>query len=266
MSYISTNKQSFGLVAKDYKKFRGGYDDKLYKFLLSTISKKKDKNISILDLGCGVGNSTEPILRIARKLKVIASVFGCDPDVAMLKEARKSAKKNGLDITYILGSAEKIPFGKEKFDLVFSGAAFHWFANKKAMKEVKRVLKKNGVYFVFWTQSINEGKPVIGQELYKKYKWQGIPKELRDENNVRNFLRKSGFSKIKVLKIPFTETRTIAQTIGLMKTNSTYALLSQKDKKQFITEMTKAYKKELGNQKSVVKQEIRICYGFKVTK
>lgn len=263
MSYISTNKQSFGSVAKDYKKFRGNYDTKLYKFLLSLLAKKKNEKFSILDLGCGVGNSTEPLLEVAKKTKIQTEVFGCDPDIEMLKEAQKSAKKNKLNIKYLVGSAEKIPFEKEKFDLIFSGAAFHWFANKKAMREVQRVLKKNGVYVVFWTQSINDGQPVIGQELYKKYKWQGIPKEFREVEYVKKFLSKNRFLKVKTIKIPFIEFRTISETIGLMKTNSTYALLSNKDKKEFIKEMTKAYKKALGSKKSVVKQEIRICYGFK---
>ncbi len=263
MTYISKNKQSFGIVAKDYKKYRGSYNTKLYEKFFKTIGKSKGKIISILDLGCGVGNSTEPILLMAKKLKTVVSVMGCDPDNNMLIEARKSGKKNHLPIVYKKGSAEKIPFKKENFDVILSGAAFHWFATTKAMREIKRVLRKDGMYFVFWTQNIKSKKPTIGHELYKKYGFKGIPKDLRDPEFIKNIFMKNGFKKVNITKIPYTETKTINGTIGLIKTNSGYAVLSEENKNIFIKEMEKEYKKKLGKNKNILNQEIHICYGFK---
>lgn len=263
MPYISKNKSSFGLVSKEYKKYRGSYNTELYRLLFSHIKNKSTEPVSILDLGCGVGNSTEPILKMAKKLNIKVLVSGCDPDILMLKEAKASAKKNKLPITYIQGSAEKLPFENKQFDIIVSGAAFHWFATKKAMKKIQRIMKDGGFYFVFWTQNVKSKEPAIGQDLYKKYKWQGIPKELRDPKNVKELFTKAGFSKVTTAKIPYTETKTIAETIGLIKTNSTYALLSQQDRKIFIQEMTKAYAKALGKRKNILKQEIHICCGIK---
>ena len=199
MSYISTNKQAFGIVAKDYKKYRSSYNSKLYKYLISLVNNKKP--LSVLDLGCGVGNSTEPILKLINKS---SKVFGCDPDVKMLSEGRKSAKKHGLPIVYVQGSAEKIPFEKQFFDIVFSGAAFHWFATVKAMKEIKSVLKKDAVYAVFWTKQVDSG-PTIGSDLYMKYKWQGIPTQLREPEYIKNIFIKSGFKNVKNISIPYSE-------------------------------------------------------------
>ena len=133
MSYISTNKQSFGSVAREYKKYRGSYNTQLYKFIFSLL-KKDQKNVSILDLGCGVGNSTEPLYSMAKKLKLNSEIVGCDPDAQMLAQGRTSAKKNKLPISYIVGSAEKLPFKKDQFDFIVSGAAFHWFAKNKTLK------------------------------------------------------------------------------------------------------------------------------------
>ena len=218
----------------------------------------------MLDMGCGVGNSTEPLLKTAKKLKIKTSVVGCDPDEYMLKEARASAKKHTLPITYVQSGAEKIPFEKETFDVIISGAAFHWFATKKALTEIKRVLKKDGMFFVFWVLSVEDDMPTVGGELYKKYKWKGIPKELRDLDFVKGVFEKSGFANIQTTKIPFVEKKTIDEELGLLKTNSTYALSSPQDKKDFMQGMKKAYTEALGKKKMhTLNQEINICYGFK---
>jgi ubiquinone/menaquinone biosynthesis C-methylase UbiE len=263
MAQINKYKQSFGLVSKEYKKYRGTYTNGLYTLLFSLVKRRKRDTLTVLDLGCGVGNSTEPFLQMARKMKIPVSLVGCDPDERMLKEARISAKKNKLPIVYVLGKAEKLPFQKEQFDLVISGAAFHWFATKKAMGEVQRVLRKGGAYVAFWTQNIPDKNIIIGQALYKKYKWQGIPKGLRDPKNVRNVFIKAGFSKVKTMKTPYSERRTMDETIGLMKTNSSYALLSPKDKKIFEREMRKEYVKVLGRDSDTVEQVINVCSGIK---
>ncbi len=262
MTYISKNKQSFGIVAKDYKRYRGSYTSSLYEALFSLMLKKQDQ-VSILDLGCGVGNSTEPLLKTAKKFKIKTTIIGCDPDQEMLKEARKSAKQNMLPVAYVQGSAEKLPFEKESFDVIISGAAFHWFATAKAMKEIQRVLRKNGMYFVFWTQNIKSNKPTIGDEIYKKYKFKGIPQKLRDPKFVKDLFLKAGFLKVKIMKIPYTEKKTLGETIGLIKTNSGYAVLSSADKKKFIQEIEKEYKKALGNKQNLLQQEIHVCFGIK---
>jgi len=255
-------KQAFGQVAKDYKKYRGSYNKKLYEFLFSLMKEKKD--VSVLDLGCGVGNSTEPIARMARAKKTDVSVFGCDPDPLMLAEARKSAKKARLPIAYVEGTAEALPFGPSEFSAVTSGAAFHWFATPKAFREIKRVLRPRGFFFVFWTQHVGEKGPTVGIELYKKYKWQGIPHKLRESRYVKGLFVKAGFKKVRTTEIPLSSTFTIREIVGLIKTNSSFALLSPADKKIFEREMTKAYKTALGKKKRIVtREEIRICYGYK---
>jgi ubiquinone/menaquinone biosynthesis C-methylase UbiE len=262
MNYISTNKQVFGNVAKEYKKFRGNYNQKLFKLITSLLEKNKH-TISILDLGCGVGNSTEPLVKELKKMKTNFSIIGCDPDNEMLTVARKSALKEKLPITYIQGIAEKLPFIKNQFDLIFSGAAFHWFATKKALKEISTALNNGGIYLVFWTQNRPDKKPIVGAELYKKYNWKGIPKQWRDPQNVQNLLRESGFKNVQITTIPYTEKLTIPETVGLMKTSSGYALLSPAQQKEIVKELTKEYKHILGTKLNIIKQDIYVCYGAK---
>ena len=215
-----------------------------------------------MDIGCGTGKSTEPLLLEAGKRKV--SVVGVDPDEAMLREARLSAKKKKLSIEYIKGNAESLPFKRENFDCVISGTAFHWFGNKRAIKKIKTSLRERGIFFVFWTQRVRSNKPTIGSELYKKYKWRGIPRKFREQRYVCALLAEAGFKNVKKVTIPFLEKKTIPEIIGNLKTISSYVLMSSSAKKQFIKEITKAYERALGEKRyNVNKLELRICYGFK---
>ena len=231
----------------------------MYDLLFSLLP---DKEVKILDIGCGTGKSTEPIYDAAGKRKV--SVIGIDPDEAMLHEARLSAKKKKLPIEYVQGTAENLPFQENTFNAIISGAAFHWFGSKRTVAKINNVLKKNGVFVIFWTQFVKTNKPTIGGNLYEKYNWHGIPKKFRGQKYVAGLLREAGFKKVKKVSIPFTEKLTIPQVIGNLKTNSSYALMSPKIKQKFVQEMTAAYKEALGKDKYDVNNlQLRVCYGFK---
>ena len=247
-------------MAKEYQKYRRSYDSKIYKQLFSLLPKG---TLSILDIGCGTGKSTEPLLLKAPSRHI--SVFGLDPDISMLREAKISAARKKLAIKYLQGTAEKLPFVKRKFDAVITGAAFHWFGdNKRALKNIKNVLKPNGMFFIFWALYTRINHPTIGAKLYEKYNWKGFPEKFRKQFYVRKLLSGAGFKRIKTIKISFTEKNTISHAIGVLKTNSSYALMSPKDKAGFVREMTQAYKKALGKRKYITDNlETLICYGFK---
>lgn len=256
---FSDRKNSFGAIAKEYQKYRGTYNKKLYLLLSGLIKAHKNSKNKILDLGCGTGISTEPLIKVKG-----VEVFGCDPDIRMLKEARKSATKRKLPIKYVLGSAEKIPFEQDTFTTITAGAAFHWFASVKSVKKICSFLKEKGVFFVYWKVSIKGENPTIGKEIYKKWKWHGIPEKLRSPENVKVIFQKAGLKKIGTVRIPFVEKRTIEDSVGLIKTSSEYSLLSPTNRKLFVKELTLAHKKILGSKKIVtMKREVCVCYGFK---
>ena len=94
-----------------------------------------DTSERILDLGCGTGISTRQVAPKA------AAVVGCDPDSAMLQQAKSSGGKN---ITYMAGGATCIPGKDASFDGVTIFSAFHWFANSTAIAEIFRVLRPGG--------------------------------------------------------------------------------------------------------------------------
>ena len=253
----SDPKQSFGLFAQDYQKYRRSYDRKPYDLLFSLLPQK---DLAVLDIGCGTGKSTEPLLEFAKQ-KIL--VTGVDPDERMLHEARLSAEKKKLPIEYVQAAAENLPFATASFDAIISGAAFHWFGSKPTIEKIRALLRENGVFLVFWIQYVTMDKPTIGSEVYKKYKWKGIPKEFREQEFVSALLSESGFKNVKKETFSFSEKRALPEIIGNFKTNSSYAALSVEMREQFVEEMTEAYKIALdGKEYDENDLELRVCYGF----
>lgn len=254
---LKKHKKTFGNLAKDYTKYRKPYTSKVFKSFFSLLSKKSAK---ILDIACGTGKSTEPLIKRG------IEVFGVDHDERMIKEAKNQAKRKGLDISYAVAEVEQLPFEKEIFDAVTVGTAFHWFVNKKAIKEIARVIKPSGLVFIYWTlttKDISE-KDSVPASFYKKYKWERVPPKLRDLAHIKTFLEKNGFSDVSTVQIPFKHNDTIEDQVGLMKTASAYELLSPEDKNKFVKELTTIRKEGLGKRKYFTfEEEIQICYGYK---
>lgn len=95
----------------------------------------KNKNQSILDLGCGTGTLTLQLANFAD------TVIGVDSSANMIEKAQKQY----ADIKFMVCDALSLPFEKQ-FDVVFSNAVFHWIADHNALlNQVHKVLKSNGL-------------------------------------------------------------------------------------------------------------------------
>lgn len=89
-----------------------------------------DKPLKLaLDVGCGTGLSSVALKTISEK------VIGIDLSFEMLDQAQKTG-----GIEYIPASAENLPFGAGKFDLITISQAIHWIDKAKFFAEADRVL------------------------------------------------------------------------------------------------------------------------------
>jgi SAM-dependent methyltransferase len=254
---ISEHKKKFGSNAKDYTKYRKPYTGKVFDLFFSLVPTKSPR---ILDVACGTGKSTEPLVQKE------AQVFGIDHDPQMIEEAISQAKVKNLPITYSVADVEHLPFEKEHLDAVTVGTAFHWFVNKKSMKEISRVLKPKGLLFVYWTLTTKEipEEDEIPSSIFRAYGWEKVPPKLRNLEYIKSFFEENGFTEIKTLAIPFVYGTTVEERVGLLKTGSAYELLSPEDKQKFLKEVEDLLIKKLGSRSEFkLEEEIHICYGFK---
>lgn len=102
-------------------------------------------NHRILDIGCHNGIKT---ITLAQKSH---NVIGIDKDRYSLKQARLNAQRQNIrNISFLIHDVNKIlPFKTNSFDCVFLLAVLeHLEYRDLALKEIHRVLKKNGYFFI----------------------------------------------------------------------------------------------------------------------
>ena len=93
----------------------------------------------ILDVGCGTGYL---LGRLAARLPLAEVLAGIDPAPAMITVARAAAADR---LRFVVGTAERLPWPAESFDLVVSTTSFdHWADQRAGLAECARVLAPGG--------------------------------------------------------------------------------------------------------------------------
>jgi demethylmenaquinone methyltransferase/2-methoxy-6-polyprenyl-1,4-benzoquinol methylase len=108
------------------------------------------KPSQILDLGCGTGDLTISIARLAGQG---VQIYGLDYSLPMLELAKRKAAKAGIGITFKHGEATALPFADAALDCVGISFAFRNLTYKNRLcephlAEVLRVLRPGGRYVI----------------------------------------------------------------------------------------------------------------------
>lgn len=101
-------------------------------------------NESILEIGMGNGHFVKNIVNVDPTIKYT----GADYSELMVKEAFEKNKHlidKGRNVTFVNANIQHLPFEDNSFDKLFTVNTFYFWEDKKAaLKELKRVLKKDG--------------------------------------------------------------------------------------------------------------------------
>ena len=137
-------------------------------------------NVSVLDLGAGTGMMSELAYKCRQDLKLVA----VDPAEGMLKYAPEYLQTH-------IASAEDLPFDDDSFEVVMMGESLHHFRNTDlALKEVQRVLKKDGKLFIYdFDKSSFRGNVICQVE-----KLLGEPGHFYEPYALKSILESHGFS------------------------------------------------------------------------
>ena len=103
--------------------------------------------MDVLDVACGTGNAALPAARAG------AEVTGLDLVPDLLEGGRRKAADAGVEIEWVEGNAEELPFPDGSFDRVFSTFG-HMFAprHRQTADEMARVCRQGGVIGICcWT-------------------------------------------------------------------------------------------------------------------
>jgi SAM-dependent methyltransferase len=113
-----------------------------------------EPGMDVLDVACGTGNASIPAAQAG------ARVTGLDFAPALLEIARERAADAMVEIDFVEGDAQELPFEDGSFDRVVSTFG-HMFApdHERTAAEMKRVLRPGGaIAFACWTPEGSIGR------------------------------------------------------------------------------------------------------------
>ena len=106
-----------------------------------------EADMDVLDVACGPGNAAIPAARAG------ARVTGLDLVPELLEGGRRRAAAEGVEVEWVEGDAEELPFEASAFDRVFSTFG-HMFAprHRRTADEMTRVCRDGGTIAICcWT-------------------------------------------------------------------------------------------------------------------
>ena len=144
----------------------------------------------VLDVACGTGNATLPGARTG------ARVTGLDLTPRLLEEAQAAAQAEGLQVEWVEGDAEQLPFEDASFDVVLSTFGC-MFAPRHdvAAAEIARVLRPGGrIGICSWTPdgAIGEFFKTIGAHMPPPPEGVQPPPMWGTEDHVRELFADTG--------------------------------------------------------------------------
>jgi SAM-dependent methyltransferase len=137
----------------------------------------------VLDVATGTGNIAIPAAAAG------ANVVGLDLAPELLATARRRAEEEGVDVEWVEGDAEDLPFDDESFDLVLSAFGVQFAPRHEiTARELARVCRAGGtIGLVNWTPEGQVGElfKVLAGYLPPLPDYASPPPRWGDEEHVR---------------------------------------------------------------------------------
>jgi ubiquinone/menaquinone biosynthesis C-methylase UbiE len=124
----------FDGVAGLYEACRPGYPDHMVEFVVATAG--LDAGARVLEVGCGTGQLTECLAGFGFSLTAI------DIGPSMIDAAKR--RLEGSAVSFQVASFEDLDAAGASFDLIVSGAAFHWIDPEVRFAKSARLLRPGG--------------------------------------------------------------------------------------------------------------------------
>jgi SAM-dependent methyltransferase len=138
------------VVAQRYAEAR----PRLHDHVVALLAERIPAPDRALDMGCGTGLSTKPLISWARV------VVGVDVSEEML-----TARADDGDAHFVRARAERLPFRDDAFDLATAASAIRWFGSE-TIDEIGRVLKSTAWLVVYDVRFHSE---MVGEEAFTQW-------------------------------------------------------------------------------------------------
>lgn len=219
----------FDSIPDEFDKWRPRYCDELFTDLIEYA--KLDSSKTALEVGPGTGQATEPILKT-----------GCSYLAIELGENFSEFTQNKFraydNFQIVNADFETYDFGSDRFDLVFSAAAFQWIPEKIGYPKAYDILKSNGTFAMFMMRpDMRPGggytdEPLYSkiQEVYAKYFHPEIEYTCKLDYDARE---KYGFTNLECHQYHKTREYSADDYVSLIGTHSDHLTLQEPYKSRF---------------------------------
>lgn len=141
----------------DFEIWEGYYKIRYEEFKKFSCLFPEKKFSETLEIGCGIGFQSAFLSCLSDKVTASDVDYG-----GMIQHSRglelthKFIESTGIgNIDVINANAENLPFADEQFDFIYCSYSFQYVLNKNgALREIKRVLKKDGHFFCILPTSV----------------------------------------------------------------------------------------------------------------
>lgn len=149
------------------------------------------KDSVILDIGCGGGVNVKRFLDISKN-----KVYGIDYSELSVEKSRemnrKEIEKGRCEIRQ--ESVSEMSFKNDTFDIITAfETVYFWPDFENDLKEVRRVLKKNGI-FLICNEALLKKNDARQNEFIEL-----LDCKIYSESELTDYLENSGFSKVKTI-------------------------------------------------------------------
>jgi len=154
----------FDRVPEQFDKWRPRYCDELFVDLVEYAQLDSDK--TVLEIGPGTGQATEPVLRTGCSYLAIelSDIF---------TDLMQSKYRSYNNFQIVNADFEKHVFGNGQFDLVYSAAAFQWIPQDIGYRKVYNLIKSGGAFAMMFIRTdyktSNEALFAKIQSVYDKH-------------------------------------------------------------------------------------------------
>lgn len=135
-------RRKVGIARRFYRKILYSDIDRVYSKHFN-LKQKPRNGKKVLDVGMGFG------FDLITKYREGYDCFGFDNDRFRVAKTRNMFKKNGVHAKLKVGTATRIPFGRNMFDEVICHHVIeHVQDDRKILREIYRVMKKGGTLYL----------------------------------------------------------------------------------------------------------------------
>ncbi len=139
----------FSAQADAYRRSRPGYPEQLLGTLIAEAS--VNAGDSVVDLGAGTGIFTNMLVNRGFDVTAI------DPNEAMMQHADLPG------VRWVNGTFEETFLPDQSQHWAVAAQAFHWADPKRALPEVRRILKTDALFTVIWNNRAKESSEIIAR-------------------------------------------------------------------------------------------------------